>query len=66
MDLTWREHDGPSVAPPEDRGFGSRLLERGLTQELGGTVKLDFRPEGLECRIRLPIASVEGDNSSRS
>lgn len=44
------------MAPPASRGFGSRLLERGLTHDFGGTVKLDFRPEGLEGRICLPIA----------
>ncbi|MFC7738595.1 HWE histidine kinase domain-containing protein [Roseomonas sp. GCM10028921] len=56
VEIGWRESGGPPVAPPADRGFGSRLLERGLTHDFGGTVKLDFRPEGLECRICLPIA----------
>jgi two-component sensor histidine kinase len=59
VDIVWREHGGPPVAPPTRRGFGSQLLERGLTQNFGGTVKLDFRPEGLECQICLPIATSE-------
>jgi two-component sensor histidine kinase len=41
---------------PEGRGFGSRLLERGLPYDFGGTVTLDFRQNGLECRICLSIA----------
>jgi PAS domain S-box-containing protein len=57
VEIVWREHGGPPVVPPASRGFGSRLLERGLTHDFGGTVKLDFRPEGLECRICLPVAS---------
>jgi PAS domain S-box-containing protein len=50
LDFLWREHDGPSVAPPTQKGFGSRLLER-LSLELGGPVELQYRPEGVVCRI---------------
>ncbi|WP_236037575.1 HWE histidine kinase domain-containing protein [Belnapia arida] len=59
VEIDWREREGPPVTPPKRRGFGSRLLERGLAQRVGGTVKLDFRPEGLECRICLPVAAGE-------
>ena len=56
VEILWRERGGPAVRPPERRGFGTRLLERGLAQEFGGTVRLDFAPAGVECRIRLPLA----------
>lgn len=59
VEIDWRERDGPPVTPPKRQGFGSRLLERGLAQKVGGTVKLDFRPEGLECHICLPVAVGE-------
>ena len=59
VEIVWREQDGPQVAPPESRGFGSQLLERGLAQNFGGTVRFDFRPEGLVCRICLPIREDE-------
>lgn len=55
LEITWREQGGPPVVPPIRRGFGSRLLEYGLAHDCGSTVKLDFHPEGLECRICLPI-----------
>lgn len=55
VEIAWRERGGPPVRRPERRGFGSRLLERGLTQEFGGTVRLDFAPAGLECDICLPL-----------
>ncbi|MFL6597977.1 MAG: hypothetical protein ACJ8KF_08460, partial [Chthoniobacterales bacterium] len=45
LHLTWTETDGPPVTPPLRRGFGSRLIERGLARELGGTVRIDFAPE---------------------
>jgi PAS domain S-box-containing protein len=49
--LTWTERDGPPVTPPQTRGFGSRLLERGLASELRGSVRLEFRPAGVICTI---------------
>ena len=49
--LQWREREGPMVTPPANRGFGSRLLERGLAADLQGDVRLDFRPDGVVCRI---------------
>ncbi|MFZ5718673.1 MAG: sensor histidine kinase [Pseudomonadota bacterium] len=53
--LTWRERGGPPVAPPTRRGFGSRLIERSLQGQLRGHARLEFAPEGLTCRIVLPL-----------
>ena len=50
LDLTWTETGGPPVAPPATRGFGSRLIERGLAAELSGSAAIDFHPAGVECR----------------
>jgi two-component sensor histidine kinase len=55
--LEWRESGGPPVVPPARRGFGSRLIERGLASELGGEVSLRFDPDGLVCRIDAPMAA---------
>jgi two-component sensor histidine kinase len=52
--LAWRESGGPPVAPPAARGFGARLLERGLAAELNGDVRLHFTPEGLACEMDVP------------
>jgi two-component sensor histidine kinase len=52
--LVWKEHGGPAVNPPGRRGFGSRLLERGLAGELNGEVELRFEPDGVACAIRMP------------
>jgi PAS domain S-box-containing protein len=57
--LRWRESGGPALAgPPARRGFGSRLLERGLALELCGTVRMDFAPGGLVCEIEAPLSIV--------
>ena len=53
--LRWREVGGPPVAPPTRKGFGLRMIERGLAHELGGEVRLDYRPDGLVCRASIPI-----------
>ncbi|GGL19213.1 PAS domain S-box protein [Caulobacter rhizosphaerae] len=51
--LTWAERDGPPVAPPDRKGFGTRLLDRGLSADLGGQPKLTFDVEGV--RAVLPV-----------
>jgi len=55
LSLSWREHDGPPVTAPRRRGFGSRLIERGLSQELNGEASLVFEPSGLVCLITATV-----------
>jgi PAS domain S-box-containing protein len=54
--LRWEERDGPPVAEPERKGFGSRLIGRGLANELGADVRLDYPREGVVCEIDAPLA----------
>jgi PAS domain S-box-containing protein len=54
----WRERGGPPVSPPASRGFGSRLIERGLETDLGGGAALMFEPEGLTCRIHAALETA--------
>lgn len=58
FDLLWQESGGRAVRPPETEGFGTRLIKRGLAAELHGTVDMDFRPEGLVCRISGQLKEV--------
>lgn len=53
--LTWRETGGPPVVQPIQRGFGARLLEQGLAEELKGCVRLEFRPEGVICAVEAEL-----------
>lgn len=57
LELTWREEGGPPVRPPQRKGFGSRLIERNLARELDGTTTIDYRRDGVLCRI---ACRVEG------
>ncbi|GAA0437227.1 hypothetical protein GCM10009095_00010 [Sphingomonas molluscorum] len=58
--LCWEEQGGPSVTPPSGRGFGSRLIERGLAAEIGGIVRLRYPPTGVVCEIEAPLPNMEG------
>jgi two-component sensor histidine kinase len=59
--LRWQETDGPVVTPPSRKGFGSRVIERGLALELEGAVNLDYRPEGVVCTINFPAPKGAGN-----
>ena len=61
--LEWVESGGPHVPPPATRGFGSRMIERGLSAELRGQVRMDFRPEGLVCTIDAPLPSPGSEDA---
>ncbi|SFJ57560.1 HWE histidine kinase domain-containing protein [Methylobacterium brachiatum] len=59
--LVWRESGGPPVAPPRRRGFGSRLIERGLAGAVGGRAELDFARDGLVCTLTAPLAGFRAE-----
>jgi PAS domain S-box-containing protein len=56
--LDWIERQGPPVSPPRAKGFGSRLLERGLRQELDAEVDLAFPSDGARCRIAFTLEAL--------
>jgi PAS domain S-box-containing protein len=55
LSLEWRETGGPAVRPPTRRGFGSRLIARGLA---GGTVRTEYRAEGVACLLTSTLADL--------
>ena len=58
LELRWRERGGPPVpGPPARRGFGSRLIERSLSRQLGGEARLEFLTDGVEFSLRLPLSA---------
>ncbi len=52
--LDWAETGGPPVQPPTRRGFGSTIIERSISHELGGKATLDYAPAGLRGCFTLP------------
>ena len=58
--IDWEESGGPLVNAPEQLGFGSRLLQQGITRQFKGSARLDYDPSGLRCRMEIPLPSIPG------
>jgi two-component sensor histidine kinase len=58
VEISWAESDGPSVRVPDQRGFGSLVVEKNLSRALDADVQLDFDPAGVRCHIVIPPAHV--------
>ena len=58
FELTWTESGGPTVSQPVRRGFGSTLLEQVTSRELNGLTVIEYRPAGVQARLRAGAAAV--------
>lgn len=57
--LSWNETGGPAILKaPDLHGFGTRLTDISVAQQLGGSLKRDWRPDGLGVVIDLPKAAL--------
>jgi two-component system, chemotaxis family, CheB/CheR fusion protein len=52
LHMRWEELNGPRIAGVGKPGFGSYLIEEGLSE---ASVSRDFLPSGLVCTIELPL-----------
>lgn len=59
LSLTWTESGGPPVATPSRKGFGTLLLQRLFSSQLGGEVAVDYRPEGAVARLDVVLRRDE-------
>lgn len=55
----WHEFDGPAVVEPSSHGFGSMLLNRVLSQQIGASVNAEYDPAGFRLRMTVPL-QIEG------
>lgn len=53
--LSWRESGGPPVSEPTRRGFGSRLIQQGLAQDMSARGGLVFATDGLRLELEAPL-----------
>ena len=58
VEIEWRERDGPPVTRPGRTGFGTALIDRSIPYDLGGESAVQFEPEGMTARFRLPRKHV--------
>jgi len=56
--LSWLERDGPPVAEPMSRGFGSRVTTELVEASVDGEVSVDYAVSGLAWRLSCPAAQV--------
>jgi two-component sensor histidine kinase len=67
LTLRWTETGGPRlVAPPTRRGFGSSVVRSTVERQLGGSVRMDWLPDGLVCELALPARQVRSLDQPRS
>ncbi|MGA7715899.1 PAS domain S-box protein [Bradyrhizobium sp.] len=52
--LRWVETGGPAAREPTRKGIGGRIIEQMIVQQKG-TVRFDWRKDGLVCEITLPV-----------
>jgi two-component sensor histidine kinase len=52
--VVWTERGGPPVAAPAgEGGYGSKLLNRGMTVQLGGSITCDWSAEGVIVSLQM-------------
>jgi two-component sensor histidine kinase len=58
--IEWAELGGPPVvATAAQSCYGTRLIRDLIPHELGGTVDLVFAPDGVNCKIEIPLSRHE-------
>jgi two-component sensor histidine kinase len=52
LHLKWQEAGGPRVEQaPTREGFGTKLSQLSIVQQLGGSISREWRPEGLVVEV---------------
>ncbi len=53
--IDWRESGGPAIErPPTRQGFGTKLAELSIAQQLGGSIERTWHPDGLAVAMCVP------------
>ena len=62
VEIIWVERNGPTIVGAPDRvGFGTRLAEMSIVQQLGGRLNRTWDPRGLEVRIEVLAKHLRRD-----
>lgn len=66
--IVWREAGGPKVHVPIRQGFGSKIMNASIKQQVGGDVVFDWQATGLTCTLCIPFdhaQALEADAEAR-
>ncbi|MFZ2099272.1 MAG: sensor histidine kinase, partial [Oricola sp.] len=56
--LVWAEKGNVVTAEPENKGFGSRLVDASVRGELRGEIERNFDGDGMTVIFRIPAKSI--------
>jgi two-component sensor histidine kinase len=56
--MGWTERDGPPVSAPQQRGFGTIVMETMAERSMDGAVDLDYAPSGVTWRLTCSAANA--------
>jgi PAS domain S-box-containing protein len=59
LTMTWEEIDGPRIQAPAAKGYGTKVINASVVQQLSGSVDFDWRPSGLRFVMSAPIGIAE-------
>jgi PAS domain S-box-containing protein len=66
LTLQWEESGGPAVQPPTTKGYGTKVINASVMQQLGGHVDFSWQPHGLRFVMVAPIGAVQPSNGAKA
>jgi PAS domain S-box-containing protein len=60
LKIRWSENGGPRTSVPKTRGFGTRIILSSIEGQMSGNVDFDWRNEGLQCGLTVPLVNGSG------
>ncbi|MCC6981641.1 MAG: response regulator [Bauldia sp.] len=61
LEIDWAEDNGPRISRPDSTGFGLKAIVASIERQLDGHAAFEWRPEGLLCRLSIPLREVKDD-----
>jgi PAS domain S-box-containing protein len=56
--MMWEEVGGTTTREPTSKGFGLTVIQASIEGQLGGDVKMNWRPQGLRCVFAIPRPKI--------
>ena len=61
VSIEWKEVGGPRVVSrPTKTGFGTTLAQRTIVSQFGGSIEYDWKSEGVQVAMVVPMAKLTG------
>ncbi len=61
LTVSWTETGGPPGKPPERQGFGSQIMKATIERQLRGTLRQEWRAEGLRCAFAFAAGNGQAE-----